>query len=165
MVDSVVIPSSPPWVVRWALGAPVVAVVCILFYARAWQHGWHGQTVAAVALCAWIFAVLVQWPGMRSWRERQAAAGLVVVAAGLAVYAAGWKVPRGLVFTAVPVVGLAFFQCLLGLGRHYPMLLRGAVLMGGAAALLVVWQVPFGWARPGSYCWGWLPGRVCWRWW
>lgn len=146
MVDSVVIPSSPPWVVRWALGAPVVAVVCILSYARAWQHGWHGPTVAAVALCAWIFAVLVQWPGMRSWRERQAAAGLVVVAAGLAVYAAGWKVPRGLVFTAVPVVGLAFFQCLLGLGRHYPMVLRGAVLMGGAAALMVVWQVPFGWA-------------------
>ncbi len=49
MVDSVVIPSSPPWAVRWALGAPVVAVVGILSYARAWQHGWHGPTVAAVA--------------------------------------------------------------------------------------------------------------------
>jgi len=145
MVESAFSSSTPPWPVRWAVGAPVVAAACVLFFAKAWGQPWHGPSVAVVAVMAWIFAVLAQWAALRPGAERMAAAAAVGAAAAVAFYWAGWRLPRGLVLTGLPVAALAIFQCLLGLGRHHPLPLRAAVIGGSAGAVLVVLNAPLDW--------------------
>ncbi len=124
---------------------PVVAAACVIFYARVWGVSWHGLSVATVAVSAWVLAVLAQWPALRAGRERTVALAAVGLAVAVVFYWAGWRLSRGLVMTAVPVVALAVFQCLLGLGRHHPLPLRAAVAGGTAAAILVVFTVPLPW--------------------
>jgi hypothetical protein len=142
MLESVHNHFDRPWLVRWALGAPIAAAACVVFFARAWGVPWHGYSVAAVALAAWIFGVLAQWPALRTGRERWLAALAVAMASLALVYGAGWRLPRGLLAAAAPVGALAVFQCLLSLGRSHPWLLRVAAVVGSAAALLAVLSVP-----------------------
>jgi hypothetical protein len=128
--------------VRWALGAPVVAVAAMLFCAKAWGVPWHGITVATAAVAAWVLGGLVQWPSLKPGVERSGMLLALVLASATAFYWAGWRLPRGLVTASAPVVMLGSFQCLLVLCRRQAMPLLAAVFVGVAAAMLVIVKAP-----------------------
>jgi len=145
MVDSSDFARVPPWPVRWALGVPVVAAASSLFFARAWGYSWQVEGLATVSVAGWILGLLGQWAQLRPGWERRLAVGGLVAAVAAVVFWVGWRLPRGLIWTSLPVVVLAIFQCLLGLGRHHVMPLRVAVAGGGLVALLVLLGVPVAW--------------------
>jgi len=136
MVDSIDDSAKPSWTERWAVGVPVAAAVCVIFFARAWGVPWSGLSVAAVAVVGWLLAVAGRWGWRRGALERWVLAAAVVAAVGVVGYWAGWRLSRGLVMAAWPVLGLAVLEASFGQGRIHPLMVRLA--MGGVTGVLLL---------------------------
>lgn len=135
--------------VRWAMGAPLAALACMVFFVKSWGVAWSPLSVQAVVVAAWVCAAMGQWGVLRSGGERAAMLVVMAGAVGVLVYWAGWRLPRGLVEAALPVGAMAIFQGFLTLGRNHPTALRVAALGGSAVAFLVVASAPLDRLAPG----------------
>jgi hypothetical protein len=135
--------------VRWAVGAPVAAAAGVIFFARAWAVPWHGYSVAAVAVSAWILGVVSRWGDLREGRERLGAKVALGAAAALVLYWAGWLLPRGLVLTALPLAALAGQAALWRRGGRVRFHAGASRWVRSLAFAAGVW-LPLVWWHPGA---------------
>ena len=129
-----------------------MAATALWFLGRVWHHQFSWPIWAALVLSAWAGSLVARGSAAPPGRHGQRPLFLALVLGLIATSVALRWLPRGLVISAVPVVGLAAFQALMSLGNQSALAQRLAVAGAALGAIGLLTAAPLNWPpglRPG----------------